>query len=53
MTREQKLALLTTWQEHMQACESVTVDLIALTGAAPESRLITNVTGWPAMASPS
>jgi len=40
MTHEQKLALLTTWQERMQACESVTVDLIALTGAAPESRLI-------------
>lgn len=40
MTREQKMALLKTWQERMQACESVTVDLIALTGAAPESRLI-------------
>lgn len=40
MTREQKLAMLKTWQERMQACEAATDDLIRLTMAAPESPLI-------------
>lgn len=40
MTREQKLAILTTWQERMRACEDATTQLVSLTGAAPESPLI-------------
>lgn len=40
MSREQKLAMLTAWQERMQACEVATDDLIALTMASPESPLI-------------
>lgn len=40
MIREQKLAMLKTWQERMQACEHATTQLVSLTGAAPESPLI-------------
>ena len=43
MTREQKITMLTTWQERMQACESATTQLVSLTGAAPESPLIDSI----------
>ncbi len=40
---DQKLSMLKTWQERMQACEAATDALINLTMAAPESPLIHSI----------
>lgn len=45
MTRDKKLQILREWEERMKACDDALADLILLTGAAPESKMVTSAHG--------
>jgi len=45
MTRDQKLQALREWEERMKTCDDALADLILLTSAAPESKIVTATHG--------
>lgn len=45
MNRDKKLQILREWEERMKACDDALADLILLTGAAPESKMVTSTHG--------